>query len=74
MIFLVIAAAGFQIAFFGLALAFICLPLMHAADWRNGVSRVLVWIPFPLIMIALLLGGVSLLGLQPVLFGFGFHF
>lgn len=73
-IFLFVAAAGFQIAFFGLALAFICLPLMHRTDWRNGVSRVLVWIPFSLIMIALLVGGASVLGLQPMLFGFGFHF
>ena len=74
MIFLVIAAIGFQIGFFGLSLGFISLPLMHRSGWRKGVNRVLVWIPFSFIFLAILTGGASVLGLQPVLFGFGFHF
>ena len=73
-VFFVVAAIGFQIGFLGLALAFICLPLMHKAGWRNGVSRLLVWIPFSMILLAILSGGASILGVQPILFGFGFHF
>jgi cellulose synthase/poly-beta-1,6-N-acetylglucosamine synthase-like glycosyltransferase len=73
-IFLVVALASFQIAFFGLAIAFLTLPFMHKVNWRRGPSYFLVWIPFSLILVSILVGGASMLGLQPVLFGFGFHF
>jgi len=73
-IFMVGSVLSFQISFFGLALAFLLLPSMHRRGWDRGPSRILKWLPFALILAGIFLGGLSILGLQPALFGYGFHF
>ena len=47
---------------------------MHNSDWGRPGIQTMTWIPFTLICTGIGLGGASLLGLQPVFFGFGFHF
>ncbi|MFK7925410.1 MAG: glycosyltransferase family 2 protein [Bacteroidia bacterium] len=64
----------FQISFFGLCLAFILLPIMHYLGWENKLIRVLVYLPFLLIILGVTLGGMSAFGLATVFFGYGFHF
>ncbi len=64
----------FQISFFGLCLAFMLLPVMHYLGWENKLVRALVYLPFALILIGVGLAGLSLLGMQAVFFGYGFHF
>jgi cellulose synthase/poly-beta-1,6-N-acetylglucosamine synthase-like glycosyltransferase len=66
--------ATFQVSFFGLALGFILLPVLHHAEWSNPWLRPLRYIPFAFILLGTALGGLSLLGQQTVLFGYGFHF
>lgn len=73
-IFFCAALASFQVALIGLAIGFMLLPIMHTVGWNNSFARVMVWVPFSFILIGILLGGMGILGLQPVLFGFGFHF
>ena len=68
------AIATFQISFLGLSIAFMLMPLMHRTGWGGPILRRAVWVPFILIFTGLGLGGLGLFGLQPVLFGFGFHF
>ena len=36
--------------------------------------RRLVYLPFILVLAGLLLGGTALMGMQTMMFGFGFHF
>ena len=72
--FIVAAVVGFQVSFFGLALAFLMMPVMHSLGWNHRLSSLVRWLPFSLILAGLGLGSLSLFGLQPVLFGFGFHF
>lgn len=64
----------FQISFFGLCLAFVLLPVMHHLGWEHRWSRRLVHLPFFLILMGVLLAGMSLFGMAPVFFGYGFHF
>ncbi|MCB0579091.1 MAG: glycosyltransferase [Phaeodactylibacter sp.] len=64
----------FQISFFGLCLAFILLPLMHHLGWDNRAVRVLMYLPFVLILLGVFVASLSLFGLQSVFFGYGFHF
>jgi cellulose synthase/poly-beta-1,6-N-acetylglucosamine synthase-like glycosyltransferase len=73
-VFAIGAAASFQIALFGLAVGYALLPLMHRRTWGETWLGKLVWVPFPFILVGIGVGGMSLLGLQPVFFGFGFHF
>ena len=47
---------------------------MNSRTWGETSLHALVRVPFTLIMIGMTMGGMSLLGLQPVFFGFGFHF
>jgi cellulose synthase/poly-beta-1,6-N-acetylglucosamine synthase-like glycosyltransferase len=63
-----------QVSFFGVAVAFILLPLLHKISWENRLMRRLIYLPFVLILAGLLLSGVALAGVQTVLFGYGFHF
>jgi cellulose synthase/poly-beta-1,6-N-acetylglucosamine synthase-like glycosyltransferase len=74
LIFGAMAVITFQISFLGLAIAFVLQPIMHSVGWSNPLVRVLAALPFSLILAGILLGGIGILGLQPVLFGFGFHF
>lgn len=64
----------FQISFLGLCLAFLLLPLMHHLKWENRFVRKIVYLPFLLIMMGVLLSGFSVFGMKAVFFGYGFHF
>jgi cellulose synthase/poly-beta-1,6-N-acetylglucosamine synthase-like glycosyltransferase len=72
--FAIICLRTFQVAFFGLSLGFILLPVLHHARWGGPLLRFLVYVPFAFILLGIGLGGLSLLGLSTVLFGYGFHF
>ena len=72
--FAVICLQTFQVSFLGLSLGFILLPVLHHKRWENPLLRMLVHVPFAFILLGIALGGVSLLGLSTVLFGYGFHF
>jgi len=63
-----------QISFIGVAIGFMLLPIMHRVGWENAAVRILVWAPSLMIGAGLFLGASGALGLQPVFFGFGFHF
>ena len=73
-VFMYAAVTGFQVSFFGIALAFFLLPMMHYLGWENPVLRRLRYLPLLLVMTGLALGGFSLFGIAPLMFGFGFHF
>lgn len=73
-VFLIGALASFQIALFGLAIGYALLAIMHSADWGRPGLQTLTWVPFTMIATGIALGGLSLFGMQPVFFGFGFHF
>jgi hypothetical protein len=73
-IFLCGALVSFQIALFGLAVGYGLLAIMHNADWGRPGLQTMTWVPFTFISTGIALGGMSLFGVQPVFFGFGFHF
>lgn len=74
LLFAVVCLYTFQISFFGLCLAFILLPVMHHLGWENRAVRVLMYLPFVLILLGVFVAGLSLFGMQSVFFGYGFHF
>ncbi|MCC7053837.1 MAG: glycosyltransferase [Gemmatimonadaceae bacterium] len=63
-----------QLSFLGLALGFVMAPVLHHTPWNHPVIQRLVYVPFTLIMGGLAVGGMGLLGVQTVFFGYGFHF
>ena len=63
-----------QVSFFGLCLAFMFMPLMHKLGWDHVLSKWIVHLPFTFIVLGILLAGLSLVGMQTVFFGYGFHF
>lgn len=63
-----------QISFLGLALAFILLPVLHHVAWEHPFVRWAVYVPFLLILAGMSLGALSVVGVQAVFFGYGFHF
>ena len=73
-VFAIGAIASFQIALFGIAIAYGLISVMHTSDWGRPGLQTLAWVPFSLIVTGILLGGMGLFGLQTVFFGFGFHF
>lgn len=73
-IFFGAALVSFQPAFAGIALAFFLQPFLHYYGWSRPWLRRLSMLPFVLIIGSVMLGGFSFFGLQPVFFGFGFHF
>ncbi len=73
-LFGVISILMFQISFLGLCFAFILLPVMHRLGWENKLVKVLVYVPFILILIGLMLATLDLAGMQSTFFGYGFHF
>jgi cellulose synthase/poly-beta-1,6-N-acetylglucosamine synthase-like glycosyltransferase len=70
----VLACASVQLPFLGLALGYVMLPLLHHCSWRTPAVRAFAQIPFFLIVTGVLLGSLSLVGVQTVFFGYGFHF
>lgn len=68
------ALASFQVSLFGLAIAYALVAALNGAVWGESWLTRLVWLPFSLIVAGMAMGGMSLLGFQPVFFGFGFHF
>lgn len=72
--FLAVAIFTFQIAFIGLALGFMLMPFMHNFGWDNKFARVMVWVPFSMILVGISMGGLGMFGVYPVMFGYGFHF
>ena len=73
-VFAIGALASFQIALFGIAIAYGLISVMHNSDWGRPGLQTLVWLPFSFIATGLALGGMGLFGMQAVFFGFGFHF
>lgn len=72
--FAVTCLRTFQISFLGLSLGFVLLPVTHHLGWERRAVRALVYVPFAFVLLGIALGGLSLLGLQTMLFGYGFHF
>lgn len=73
-IFAIACVYMFQISFLGLCLAFIFMPLLHRIGWQNKTARVVAHLPYVLIMVGIFLAGLSLVGMQTMFFGYGFHF
>jgi len=73
-IFLGGAIVSFNIALFGLAIGYALFAIMHNADWGRPGLQTMTWAPFSLIATGICLGGMSLFSMQPVFFGYGFHF
>ena len=73
-VFMYAAVLGLQVSFFGIAFAFFLLPIMHYQGWENPILCKLRYLPLTLVLAGLALGGFSLFGIAPVMFGFGFHF
>ena len=73
-VFLVCAVIGAQLSFLGISLAFLLLPVLHQAGWSRTWVRAVIWVPFAVFLAGLSLGVAGVAGLQPVFFGYGFHF
>ena len=73
-LFLGCAIIGAQLGFIGLSLAFMLLPVLHVTGWARRWVRVAVWAPFLVFLSGLALGVAGVAGMQPVFFGYGFHF
>lgn len=69
-----LACATVQLPFLGLAFAYLMLPLLHHWRWESPAVQALVQVPFFLIVIGIALGSLSIIGVQTVFFGYGFHF
>jgi cellulose synthase/poly-beta-1,6-N-acetylglucosamine synthase-like glycosyltransferase len=69
-----LACATFQLPFLGLALGYLMFPMLHHMRWDSLTARALVHLPFALIVSGFGIGSLSLMGVQTVFFGYGFHF
>lgn len=74
LLFAVVSIYMFQVSFLGLCIGFMLLPLMHHLGWEHKLMRVLVFVPFSLIMLGIAIAMMSMAGMQSVFFGYGFHF
>lgn len=63
-----------NIAFLGVAMTFVLLPVMHRISWEHPLIQRLVYLPFLFMLVGVLLGGLSIFGMQTAFFGFSFHF
>ncbi|MFY9234032.1 MAG: glycosyltransferase [Fimbriimonadaceae bacterium] len=70
----ILCILNLQLAFLGLCIAFVLHPTLHHVRWQHPAMRVLVHVPFAFILVGLALGAMSMLGMQTVFFGYGFHF
>jgi cellulose synthase/poly-beta-1,6-N-acetylglucosamine synthase-like glycosyltransferase len=73
-VFAVACIFMFQISFLGLCLAFALMPLMHHIGWDRWGMKFLAHLPYLFIMFGIFLAGLSLVGMQTMFFGYGFHF
>ncbi len=73
-VFLIAGLKMMQISFFGLCLGFLMLPVLHHTGWERRWMRPLVYLPFVFILGGVLLSSLSIMGMQSVFFGYGFHF
>lgn len=73
-VFAIACLLMFQISFFGLCLAFIFMPLMHKTGWKSAWIRGMAHLPYIFIIAGILMAGMSLMGMQTMFFGYGFHF
>ena len=69
-----VAISMANISLLGLSIAFILHPIMHRITWENPIVQQMVYLPFLLIITGVAVGALGLLGLQPIFFGYGFHF
>ena len=69
-----LACVTVQLPFLGLALGYLMLPILHNVPWDSRPVRVAVHLPLALIIVGVGLGSLSLMGIQTVFFGYGFHF
>jgi cellulose synthase/poly-beta-1,6-N-acetylglucosamine synthase-like glycosyltransferase len=69
-----LACVTVQLPFLGLALGYLMLPILHHVRWDRRPVRAALQLPLMLILIGLALGSLSLMGIQTVFFGYGFHF
>jgi hypothetical protein len=74
LLFIAMSLQMAQLSFLGLSLAYVMHPLMHHIPWNNAWLRPLVHLPAALMLAGLGLGGLALMGIQPVLLNFGAHF
>jgi hypothetical protein len=74
-VFAILSILLFQISFFGLCIAFFLLPLLHNIQWGKNIwISSVVYLPFFIILIGLLLTTMNLFGVATIFFGYGFHF
>lgn len=73
-IFLAAGLKMMQVSFLGLCFAFALLPVLHYLGWEKRLVRVMIYLPFLLILLGVLISGLSMFGMQSVFFGYGFHF
>lgn len=63
-----------QLTTVGLGVAFVMMPVMHRLTWRHPAVVPMAYVPFTLIAAGVTLAMGSLVGIQTVMFGYGFHF
>jgi cellulose synthase/poly-beta-1,6-N-acetylglucosamine synthase-like glycosyltransferase len=69
-----LACVTVQLPFLGLALGYLMLPVLHNVRWDCRPVRAVIHLPLILIIVGVVLGSLSLMGIQTVFFGYGFHF
>jgi cellulose synthase/poly-beta-1,6-N-acetylglucosamine synthase-like glycosyltransferase len=69
-----LACVTVQLPFLGLALGYLMLPILHHVHWDCLPVRAVIQVPLTLIILGMVLGSLSLMGIQTVFFGYGFHF
>jgi hypothetical protein len=69
-----LACVTVQLPFLGLALGYLMLPVLHHVRWDWLPVRAAIQLPLILIIVGVVLGSLSLIGIQTVFFGYGFHF
>jgi len=72
--FIGVALKMAQVSFLGLALAYLLHPVLHHVAWDHPWLRRAIHIPAILMFAGLALGGLALIGIQPVFLNFGVHF
>ncbi|TBN06703.1 glycosyltransferase [Hyunsoonleella flava] len=74
LIFAIACFKMFQVSFLGLCMAFIFMPIFHKFGWKSKLTRSIAHLPFIFIILGIFMASLSLIGLQTMFFGYGFHF